>query len=330
MARDLIPPSSPAGRPTPDGTPNLIELPPEPPRSASEPPMREPVGPSQFRNRFGFLLGALAGVFIAAVVVGVVVLSTGREKPLTVEESLAPNWSKWQPKDRTLGGAVEIADKVSAEYLDAKGLPLVTVTARQLEDRVVLRGASGITDLVNAPGVIYEMDGLGPMKSIPGKGSAERAALVQREALELALYTFRYLPEVQQVVTKLPPPPPTEEQKRAEAKAIAYGKLAEVAIAKAQESGEEKDIIEAQAAIAKANKYALDTVPSKERRAIFYRPGDLKQQLQIPLSATLADPVAKPGTIGKSELDKINALTEWNVFLWSNPDPARSILLLDR
>ncbi len=40
MARDLIPPPSPAGRPIAGrdgGTPNLIELPPEPPRSPAEP-----------------------------------------------------------------------------------------------------------------------------------------------------------------------------------------------------------------------------------------------------------------------------------------------------
>jgi hypothetical protein len=330
MARDLIPPSSPAGRPTPDGTPNLIELPPEPPRSAAEPSMRAPVGPSQFRNRFGFLLGALAGVFIAAVVVGVVVLSTGREKPLTAEETMAPNWSSWQPKDRTIAGAIEIAKKVSAEYRDAEGKPLVGVTAAPLENRVVLRGPSGITDLLDSPGVVYTMDGFGPLKSIPGEGSPERGALVQREALELALYTFRYLPEVQQVVTKLPPPPPTAEQKRAEAKAVVAAKTAQAAVEKAQSTGDEKDIIAAEAAIAQANKYATDTVPSKDRRAIFYRTGDLKQQLQTPLSATLTDEIARPGSISKAEQDKINALTAWNVFAWSNPDPARSILMLDR
>src|SRR5689334_9940047 len=108
MARDLIPPSSPAGRPAPDGTPNLIELPPEPARSAAEPPMRGPVGPSPFRNRFGFLLGALAGIFLAAVLVGVVVFSTRSDEPANGEEAMAANWSAWQPKDRTLGGAVEI------------------------------------------------------------------------------------------------------------------------------------------------------------------------------------------------------------------------------
>ena len=183
---------------------------------------------------------------------------------------------------------------------------------------------------MNAPGVTYEMDGLGPLKSIPGQSSEERFQLLQREALELALYTFRYLPEVQQVVTKLPPPPPTEEQKRAAAKALLASNKAQAAVAQAQNTGKETDIIEAQSAIAEANKTALDTVPDKDRRAIFHRPGDLKQQLRSPLSATLPGKVAKPGSIDKAELDRINALTAWNMFAWSNPDPARSILMLDR
>ena len=48
------------------------------------------------------------------------------------------------------------------------------------------------------------------------------------------------------------------------------------------------------------------------------------------IKATLADKLSKPGSLTKDELAKINALTEFNVFLWSNPDPARSILMLDR
>jgi hypothetical protein len=330
MARDLIPPSSPAGRPAPDGTPNLIELPPEPPRSAAEPAMREPTGPSQFRNRFGFLLGALAGIFIAAAAVGVFVLSTDEPAPQSGEAAMAPNWSAWQPQDRTLAGAVEIAKKVSGQYLGADGKPIVAVTARPLESRVVLRGPGGITDLFGSPGVMYEMDGLGPLNSIPGEQSEGRFQLIQREALELALYTFRYLPDATQVVTKLPPPPPDAVQKRAAAKASVSKQMAQTAIDKAQTTREEVDIIAAESAWAAAMKYAVDTVPSKDRRAIFYRPGDLKQQLQVPLSATLPERVAKPGSISPSEQKVIDGLTIWNLFAWSNPDPDRSILMLDR
>src|SRR3954453_19532625 len=103
MASDLIPPSSPAGRPLPDGAPRLIELPPEPPRSGSQPAMSSaPTGPSQFRNRFGFLLGSLAGVCVAVVLVVVAILATNGGSSDTA--GLAKNWSKWKPDDTTLQG----------------------------------------------------------------------------------------------------------------------------------------------------------------------------------------------------------------------------------
>ena len=40
-----------------------------------------------------------------------------------------------------------------------------------------------------------------------GKPSEERTLLLRREALELALYTFRYAKDVKQVIAILPPPP---------------------------------------------------------------------------------------------------------------------------
>src|SRR4051812_44128923 len=128
MARDLIPPASPAGRPAPDGAPRLIELPPEPPRSPAEPPQTPlNLGPSQFRNRFGFLLGSLAGVGIAAVLVLVVVLVSASRDP-SDREGLAKNWSKWQPTDTSVeGGSKQIADKVGPEYKHPDGKQLVLV-----------------------------------------------------------------------------------------------------------------------------------------------------------------------------------------------------------
>src|ERR1700712_4145462 len=115
MASDLIPPPSPAGKPpSPDGppssggTPNLIELPPESPLAGAEPAAGPPPGPSEFRNRFGFLLGALAGVFIAAALAAAIVLASGGGG--AQDEGLAPNWSRWQPPDTSIeAGSQEIA-----------------------------------------------------------------------------------------------------------------------------------------------------------------------------------------------------------------------------
>jgi hypothetical protein len=56
-------------------------------------------------------------------------------------------------------------------------------------------------------GVMYRMCGLGAECSIAGgKVSAKRGLLLGREALELALYSFRYL-EGNSVVVLMPPPP---------------------------------------------------------------------------------------------------------------------------
>ena len=53
---------------------------------------------------------------------------------------------------------------------------------------------------------MYTLNGLGPNGSIPGgKPSTSARLLLRREALELALYSFRYLDDVDMVVVLLPP-----------------------------------------------------------------------------------------------------------------------------
>ena len=53
---------------------------------------------------------------------------------------------------------------------------------------------------------MYTLNGLGKNGSIPGGSRrSERRLLLRREALELALYTFRYAEDVDMVVTLLPP-----------------------------------------------------------------------------------------------------------------------------
>jgi hypothetical protein len=338
MARDLIPPLSPAGRPSPDGithldggTPNLIELPPEPPRSPAQPAQGPPPAPSEFRNRFGFLLGALGGVFIAAALALVVVVSTSGGGN-GAGEGLEPNWSAWQPSDASLeGGAAQIAAKVGAEYRKPDGKQLALVTARALDANVALRSDSGAISLIDDPGVLYKMDGLGPNGSIlGGKPSQARLKIVHREALELALYTFRYLPEVQQVVTLLPPPPPSKEQIAVEDASKSAAVAAQVAAAKANQTGNTADIVAAQAAIALATKTATTVTPDPARTAVFYRPGDLKQQLQVPLGLTLPAQAPAAETLSGAEAATIDLLTLSNVFKWSQPDLLSPLLVLDR
>jgi hypothetical protein len=299
MARDLIPPPSPAGRPQPAGTPRLVELPPE--QIAPTPPPASPpnLPPSRFRNHFGFMIGALGGALIASVVVLAVVLSTSNGS--SAAEGLAPNWSKWQPSDTSLeGGAAQIAEHVGREYKHGNGRQLLKVQSGPLPVDVALRPATGDISIFQGPGVLYQLNGLGPNGSIKGGTPSEsRLQLVRREALELALYTFRYLPDVEMVVALLPPPPPTADEKTDPA--AAAGGLS-----------------------AAANP---DTA-----RAVFYRPGDLKPQLQVPLGVTVPATAPAPEKMGGPEGKTVDSLTLANLFKWSvtQAQDKTTYLVLDR
>jgi hypothetical protein len=245
-------------------------------------------------------MGALAGVVVASSLVLAVVLSTTGGDP-AVDEGLHPNWSKWQPSDTSIeGGVMEIARKVGAEYRHPDGKQLVDVKGEPLSLDVVLRPATGNIQPIDGTTVIYELDGLGPGGSIKGgKVSEARHKVLQREALELSLYTFRYLPDVDGVVTVLPPRPP-------ETAATASPTPANGAVA------------------------TPTPTPSSSRKAIFYRPGDLKQQLQVPLGVTVPARAPTPDTLDATEAKAIDTLTLSNLFDVSIPVPPGTTLVLDR
>jgi hypothetical protein len=287
VARDLIPPPSPAGRPSPDA-PRLVELPPEPVVAAVE-SAPEPLEPSEYRNRFGFVLGALIGVVIAALGVLAVVLTTGGDSS---KEGLAVNWSPWRPADSDPGtGAAEIANHIGPRYKLDDGTQLVQISASTIAVPVAIRTPGAANTLINGHGVLYTLNGLGPGGSIiSGKPSAQRLLLLRREALELALYSFRYLDGVDMVVALLPPKPP------------------------------------------KKAKPGQAVAPPKEIDAVFYRPGDLLPQLQVPERVTLANKTLKPKAIAEQEASRIASLTGSNIFKATTPQDQHGnfVLVLDR
>jgi hypothetical protein len=141
---------------------------------------------------------------------------------------------------------------------------------------------------------MYTLNGLGPKGSVRGgKPSEERHLLLRREALELALYSFRYIDGVDQVVALLPPAPPDKPKKGATATAA---------------------------------------TEDKPTQALFFRPGDLKPQLEIPLGATIPPKTPRPETIPAPEAQRIDALTRGNLFLASfqQGQDQKAYLVLDR
>ncbi|HEY5142598.1 MAG TPA: hypothetical protein VII98_03770 [Solirubrobacteraceae bacterium] len=166
--------------------------------------------PPPHAPRFHFLAGALIAIGVGAllVAVGFAIGGTGSG------DSSGPAWSAWHPSGSQ--AAQQIATHVGEQYhlgdgkqlvlaqggaMSIAGLPL-TVALRQTADQ------GGDIKLYDDKGVLYRLCGLGTNCAIAsGKPSIQRHLLLRREALELALYSFRYLDGVKQVAVLMPPAP---------------------------------------------------------------------------------------------------------------------------
>jgi hypothetical protein len=305
MARDLIPPPSPAGRPDPDGTltHRFVELPPEP-QAPPEPPAPVALGPTEYRTRFGFIAGALAGVLLGAVavVIAVFAYSDGAE-----DHGMYANWSRWRPADESLqDGAAQIAEHVGAEYKHPDGNQLLEVQPVFTGELPLKIAASSITDMTGDT-VVYRLAGLGEGGAIEGEGSDERGAVVFREALELSLYTFRYLPDAEGVLVMLPPPPADPKTQAANQE-----------MAKAAAAGD---------AEAAAKLAALEQEQQRAaHRAVFFRAGDLKSELQVPLGATVPAGAPNAETITDAEVREFQQRVRSNLFTYDE-QPGTGVVL---
>lgn len=183
---------------------------PESPESIADRTLRAPA--RSYRRRFRIAYIALAVVFWA-IVAGVAISVTGG-----ISRDKAPIWSSWKPNQSGIDAAKQIATHVAAQYhLSSGGRQLVAVQANKPEiqnvplELVAVRGGGSSNDVATASAknsVVYILCGLGTRCSINvGKPSEARARLLRREALELALYTFKYVQGVDSVITFLPPPP---------------------------------------------------------------------------------------------------------------------------
>jgi hypothetical protein len=175
------------------------------------------------RKRFGAAYLLLA-VIVGAAVGLIVVLATRND---TTHRQATDTWSTWRPATTGTEGVREIARHVSPMYRLANGHQLLGVVAGPMQIPSTTRpvpvsallissGTAGRTQervditFPNA-GVFFQLCGRAAACQIEGTATVRRGQLLLREVLELALYTFHYLPEADNVVAFLPPAPGVQQ-----------------------------------------------------------------------------------------------------------------------
>jgi hypothetical protein len=178
-------------------------------------PKRRRLYRTQFLVVYLILAAALLGTGA-----GVVIATYG------VSLKSAPPWSSWKPSGSAGARTSAIAQHIGGAYVFPNGDQLLDVFPKNLTlpvptasgqvqvpiAGIAIRGRRGKVDklaaLSDSDTRIYQLCGTGVACAIgEGKASVPRGQLVRREALEIALYTFKYVPGITHVLAFLPPPP---------------------------------------------------------------------------------------------------------------------------
>lgn len=170
-----------------------------------------------------FMLGYVIVVVMAGAMLAVLAYATRDSKSTTAANS----WGGVQIEENGFERAREIAAKVAPRYRGANGEQIAAVTAQPGEisglplQYIALRHGrtqpltqGDVSTVEPGTTALYSFCGLGGQQNcaLPGEPSPERGLLLRREALELSLYTFKNLPNVDTVISLLPPVPRGEGQ----------------------------------------------------------------------------------------------------------------------
>jgi hypothetical protein len=170
-------------------------------------------------QKFRVALAVLFGVAVGAIAIAIAVAVGGSGNGGTAASS---NWSSWAPDSGGSQGVSEIADHVAPYYRVSSSQQLDVITPISVAQPTAAgtTTGSGLTvvvntgtasksqslALLNGKTVAYNICGLGPSNcQLPGTPSISRMLLMRREALELALYTFKYIGDSENVLAVLPP-----------------------------------------------------------------------------------------------------------------------------
>ncbi len=183
------------------------------------PDRRERARRSSYRFRFGIVYVLLAAVLGAGVGSFIVLASRG-------EASEEPAWSAWHPTGSKLAKVRQIADRIPKAYRNDDGSQLTVSLASTLAvptengdvpvRAVVVRpdtskGLAEEDDIDTYDGreiVTFGLCGADSKQQCEiatGTSSPERFTLLRRQALELSLYTLKYVDDVDSVIVFMPP-----------------------------------------------------------------------------------------------------------------------------
>lgn len=173
----------------------------------------------RLHNRRFLAIYLLLGVAIGAAAVGIVVAFEATTSPSAA-------WSGWRPSEGGISGARQIAEHVAPSYRLPSGRQLVAVITKTPSVSATSQtgatetipvpilavrgpqsaGGDQVLDISSGNAVMFQLCGLGPACAIAtGAPSVDRGRLVRREILELALYTFKYIPGIDDVLAFMPP-----------------------------------------------------------------------------------------------------------------------------
>jgi hypothetical protein len=164
-------------------------------------------------HRLRFAVAYLGLAVVAGIAVGAGILLAGDDSRVA-----QASWSSWQPEGDTAGRPKLIADHVADRYTHPDGSQLVLVFSGPPSVKtgdqdvpirwIAIRSDSGSTEdtqvVETDDALMYVLCGVGDNCAMKGEPTAARYRLLRRQALELALYSFKYT-DAHTVIALLPP-----------------------------------------------------------------------------------------------------------------------------
>ncbi len=196
------------------------------PKASAGSRRRDHAPSSPHAHRFRTATAVLVGFGVGALLIAVAVALSGSTSKPSIP------WSAWSPPESGALGARDIADHVAPLYRLSSVDQLAVVTVVNLETaaqqaaaaqaaasgttpsassglQVAVRNdpSSSAVSLLGGNTIAFNLCGIGGKNCAIGVGtpSTNRLLLLRREALELALYTFKYIGGVDNVLAILPP-----------------------------------------------------------------------------------------------------------------------------